>query len=80
MSKKKNDCMECMFDLTEKTGHSRITGGKSFWSDENCTVPSDFSALCQTFVATASLGPCVVILDGINDLSSSLGCSQTTVS
>lgn len=68
------------FYSREKTGHSRITdGGKSFWSDENCTVPSDFSALCQTFVATASLGPCVVILDGINDLSSSLGCSQTTV-
>lgn len=51
----------------------------TWWSEEDSSTPDDFPSLCQAFVAAASLGPCVLLLDGINDLSATHGMSQQEV-
>ncbi|KAK7485121.1 hypothetical protein BaRGS_00023661 [Batillaria attramentaria] len=54
-------------------------GNSSWWSDSDAATPDDFPKLCQAFVAAAGLGPCILVLDGINDLSATHGLSQQEV-
>ena len=34
---------------------------------------SDFHRICEAFIAAISLGPCVIVLDGIDELGPTLG-------
>lgn len=62
---------------------SGILGDKDensmWWSEEDNQVPTDFQELCQAFLAATGLGPCILLIDGINELSTTVGLSQQQV-
>ncbi|XP_076469165.1 uncharacterized protein LOC143299693 [Babylonia areolata] len=67
------------FLLTEVTGYAELDDSSSWWSEEDVETPSDFHCLCQAFVAALSLGPCILLMDGINNLSAAPGVTQQEV-
>ena len=69
----------CADHAAEVTGHAELGDSSSWWSEEDRDTPSSFHALCQAFVAALGLGPCILLLDGINYISSTLGLSQQEV-
>ena len=68
-----------VFSVSEVTGYAQLDDSSSWWSDEDMDTPSSFHTLCQAFVAALGLGPCILVLDGINDISSTSGLSQQEV-
>ncbi|XP_070193118.1 uncharacterized protein [Littorina saxatilis] len=67
------------FLLTEVTGPAELDYSSSWWSEEDTDTPSDFTTLCQAFIAALALGPSILLLDGINNLCGSSGLSQQEV-
>ena len=41
---------------------------------------SNFHHICEAFVASVGMGPCVLVLDGIDELSGTLGQTMHQVS
>ncbi|KAL8577364.1 hypothetical protein ACOMHN_038268 [Nucella lapillus] len=58
-----------VFCLIEVTGNADLDDSSSWWSEEDADTPCDFPALSQAFAAALALGPCVILLDGVNDLT-----------
>ncbi|XP_067684110.1 tetratricopeptide repeat protein 41-like [Haliotis asinina] len=48
-------------------------------SVDNEDQPTSFLETCEAFLASASLGPCVLVLDGIDELGTSLGLTPQEV-
>lgn len=65
--------------MTEVTGPAELDYSSSWWSEEDTDTPSDFTTLCQAFIAALALGPSILLLDGINNLCGSSGLSQQEV-
>ena len=61
------------------TGYAELDDSASWWSEEDSDTPTDFHMLCQAFVAALGLGPCILLLDGINDLSAASTLTQQEV-
>jgi hypothetical protein len=68
------------FFFLEVTGYSAMDDdSNSWWSEEDAATPADFETLCQAFVAALGLGNCTLLLDGINNLGATIGCTQQQV-
>ena len=63
----------------EVTGSAELDDSSSWWSTEDSETPTDFERLCQAFNAALGLGPCVLLLDGVNDLIGTINRSQQQV-
>ena len=48
--------------------------------NESEAEDQSFRSLCEAFVAALGLGPCVILLDGVNELTSARGLSSREVS
>ena len=68
---------KCIFTFIKIAGvcESELSG-QSVTSDKM----SEYQHLCEMFMAAASLGPCILILDGIDEISGSYGLTPQQVS